>query len=46
LTGKSIPAMRAIKLLTLALLVLRIAANHPNHTAPMNDFALVANLFY
>jgi hypothetical protein len=34
------------KLLTLALLVLRVAANYPNHTAPMNDFALIANLFY
>src|SRR5580700_6204082 len=34
------------KPLTLALLVLRIAAYHPNHSAPMNDFALIANLFY
>jgi hypothetical protein len=38
--------MRAMELLTLALLVLRVTANHPNHTAPMNDFALIANLFY
>jgi hypothetical protein len=39
--------MRAIARspLTLALLVLRVAANHPNHTAPVNHLALIANLF-
>src|SRR3990170_6451593 len=29
----------------LALLVLRVAANHPNHPAPVDDLALIANLF-
>jgi hypothetical protein len=32
--------------LSLALLVLGVAANHTDNTAPMDDLALVANLFY
>jgi hypothetical protein len=32
--------------LALALLVLRYFANHPHHTAAMDDLALVTNLFY
>jgi hypothetical protein len=32
--------------LALALLVLRIAANHPHHAATVNHLALIANLFY
>src|SRR5712672_1592261 len=32
--------------LSLALLVLRIGANHAHHAAPVNHLALVANLFY
>src|SRR6266404_7835110 len=31
--------------LPLALLVLRVGANHAHHAAPVNHFALVANLF-
>src|SRR5229473_2328527 len=44
--GRSTPAMRAIRTpsLSLALLVLRVAADHSHHAAPMNDLALVANL--
>src|SRR5579859_5655832 len=47
--------MRAIKTflletlplnLSLALLVLRVGANHAHHPAPVKHFALVANLFY
>src|SRR5437868_1371993 len=43
-TGKSMPAIRAIRLLALTLLVLRITTDHPNDAAPMNDFALITNL--
>jgi hypothetical protein len=32
--------------LALALLVLRVLANHPHHSAAMDDLALVTNLFY
>jgi hypothetical protein len=32
--------------LALALLVLRVDANHAHHTAPVDHLALVANLFY
>src|SRR6266404_834464 len=32
--------------LSLALLMLGIGANHAHHTPPMNNLALVANLFY
>src|SRR4029077_609755 len=32
--------------LSLALLVLRVGANHAHHPAPVNHLALVANLFY
>jgi hypothetical protein len=32
--------------LSLALLVLRVDANHAHHAAPVDDLALVANLFY
>src|SRR5712692_10378743 len=44
--GRSTPAMRAIRApsLSLALLVLRVAADHSHHAAPMNDLALIANL--
>src|SRR3989304_2179740 len=45
--GRSTPAIRAIAapFLSLALLVLRVDANHPNDAAPVNHLALVANLF-
>jgi hypothetical protein len=33
------------RVLALALLVLRVLANHPHHTAAMDDLALVTNLF-
>jgi hypothetical protein len=33
-------------LLTLALLVLRVDANHAHDPAPVNHLALIANLFY
>jgi hypothetical protein len=32
--------------LTLALAVFRVLANHPDHSAPMNDLALHANFLY
>jgi hypothetical protein len=32
--------------LSLALLVLRVAANHAHHAAPVDHLAFVANLFY
>jgi hypothetical protein len=35
----------AAPFLSLALLVFRVGANHPDHAAPMNDLAFVANLF-
>jgi hypothetical protein len=34
-----------LKILSLALLVLRIGANYPNHSAPVNHLALITNLF-
>jgi hypothetical protein len=34
------------RVLALALLVLRVLADHPHHTAAMDDLALVTNLFY
>src|SRR6267143_376953 len=34
------------KPLSLALLVLRVDANYPDHTAPVDHLALVTNLFY
>src|SRR5687768_5087987 len=44
--GRSTPAIRAISYScsTLALLVARILADHPNHTFAVDDLALVANL--
>jgi hypothetical protein len=51
LGGRSTPAMRAMRFsslrfrLSLALAVLRVDANHPDHAAPMNNLALHANLF-
>jgi hypothetical protein len=39
--------MRApLSVLTLALLVLRVDANHAHHPAPVNDLALVADFLY
>jgi hypothetical protein len=32
--------------LSLPLFVFRVLANHPHHTFAVDDFALVANLFY
>jgi hypothetical protein len=45
--GKSTPATRAIIFsLTLALAVFRVGADHANHSAAVNHFALHANLLY
>src|SRR5664279_6619880 len=37
-------ALRSDRALTLALLVLRVLADHPNHPTAVDDFALVTNL--
>jgi hypothetical protein len=52
--GRSIPSaslgtgLRPYKrnFLSLALLVFRVDANHPHHTAPMDHLAFVTNLSY
>ena len=36
----------ALTYLALALLMLRVLADHPHHTAAMDDLALVTNLLY
>jgi hypothetical protein len=36
----------AVRLLALALLVLRVLADHPHHTAAIDDLALVTDFLY
>jgi hypothetical protein len=44
--GRSMLRPYERKLLSLALLVLGVDANHPHHAAPVDHLALVTNLFY
>src|SRR4029077_19916104 len=39
-------AILLTRALALALLVLRVGANHPDHAAPVDHLAFVTNLFY
>jgi hypothetical protein len=44
--GRSKGPHQSLQKLSLALLVLRIAADHAHHAAPVDHLAFVANLFY
>src|SRR5215213_10939116 len=43
--GRSTPEIRAIKFLSLSLFVLLVRADHSDHPAAADHFALIANLF-